>query len=234
MHWHSKIVSSHNENNKFCFVNFVDDAKPSIHAKGFWNILVQSPVVNTISENKNVLLTGPNKGGKTTSIRALLQNVVLGQCFGVAAAEEFEYTMFDAIHSYLNISDDLINGLSLFASELKRAQEILEKIKSLETGKKFFFALDELFTGTVAEDGEVCAYEFVKKISTFDDVLFIYATHFAKVKELGTDNATCMNYKVDAPTKNDAGKLVYPFTLSQGASDANVALDLAREAGLFE
>ena len=141
--------------------------------------------------------------------------------------------MFDAIHSYLNISDDLLNGLSLFASEIKRAKDLLESIKNLDTNKKFFFALDELFTGTVSEDGEVCAYEFVNKISTFERVQFIYATHFEKLKELANKNNRCINYKVNAPTKDDNGALVYPYTLSQGANDSRVAITLAQQAGLF-
>lgn len=229
----NKILASKNEHNKFCFTTFVESEKPMMNATGFWNVLVPNPVVNTIREDKHILLTGPNKGGKTTAIRALLQNVILGQTFGVAAAEQFKFTMFDVIHSYLNISDDLINGLSLFASELKRAQDILERIKTLEPQKKFFFALDELFTGTVSEDGEVCAYEYIKRIQSFEGIQFIYATHFNKLKELGVNNQRCTNYKVDAPTKGADQKLVYPFTLSQGASDSRVALDLAREANLF-
>lgn len=230
----TKIIESKKSSNKFCFVNFIDDAQPIVHAKNFWNVLVNNAVSNNLSEHRSIILTGPNAGGKTTSIRAVLQNIVLGQSFGVAAAETFEFTMFDVIHSYLNISDDLINGLSLFASEVKRAQGIVQKIKSLDTNKKFFFALDELFTGTVSEDGEVCAYEFVNKISKPTNVQFVYATHFNKLKELAKDNASCANYKVDAPTKNAQGKLVYPFTLSAGANEARVALDIAKEANLFD
>lgn len=230
----TKIIESQQQKNRFCFVTFVNDSKPTINATSFWNVLVKDAVSNNLSENKHVILTGPNAGGKTTAIRALLQNIILGQSFGVAAAESFESSMFDVIHSYLNISDDLLGGLSLFASEIKRAQEILLKIKSLESDKKFFFALDELFTGTVAEDGEMCAYNFIKKIAEFKNVQFIYATHFGKLKQLGKDNQFCANYKVDAPTKGADGKLKYPFTLSKGASEsAGVALDMAKEANLF-
>ncbi|MFI5333273.1 MAG: hypothetical protein ACHQVS_04195 [Candidatus Babeliales bacterium] len=229
----TKIVESQNSNNRFCFAIFVDAKKPRVITNDFWNVLVKNAVTSNLTEDRHIILTGPNAGGKTTTIRALLQNIVLGQSFGVAAAQHFEFTMFDVIHSYLNISDDLINGLSLFASEVKRAQDILQKMKSLEQKTKFFFALDELFTGTVAEDGEACAYNFVKKIAEFDGVQFVYATHFNKLKELGNDSALCVNYKVDAPTKNAEGKLVYPYTLSQGANEARVALDLAREANLF-
>ena len=107
-------------------------------------------------------------------------------------------------------------------------------VKSLQPGQKLFFALDELFTGTAAEQGEKCAFEFIKKVSSYDDVLFVYATHFNKLKELGKQNIGLMNYKVDAPIKNERGKLVYPFTLSPGASTINIAEDMAKEAGLFE
>jgi len=229
----TKMLASQNGNNEFCFATFIEDEKPIIKAIASWNVLVENAVASSLTEDKHIILTGPNAGGKTTTIRAILQNIILAQTFGVAAAQKFEVTMFDEIYSYLNISDDLINGLSLFKSEVKRAQEILEKVKTLASKKKFFFALDELFTGTVAEDGEKCAYEFIKRISEFDRVLFIYATHFHKLKELGKNNPRCINYKVDAPTKNSNGKLVYPFTLSQGANESNVALDIAKEANLF-
>lgn len=229
----NKIIESRSTKNKVCFVTFVESEKPQIRAEAFWNVLVKDAVCNTLSVENNIILTGPNAGGKTTAIRAILQNIVLAQTFGVAAAETCEMTMFDVIHSYLTISDDLLHGLSLFASEVKRAQEILEKIKTLDPNKKFFFALDELFTGTVAEDGEVCAYEFVKKIADFEGVQFIYATHFNKLKELGEDHAGCVNYKVDAPVKNADGKLIYPYTVNRGASQSRVALDIARAAHLF-
>lgn len=229
----TKILESQAHHNKFCFATFIDAEKPGIETIGFWNVLVKKPVVNSIAESHNIILTGPNAGGKTTSIRALLQNIILAQTYGVAAAEQFACTPFEVIHSYLNISDDLINGLSLFASEVKRAQGIVETIKNLQPGEKYFCALDELFTGTVAEDGETCAYQFVKRIVQCDHAFFIYATHFSKLTTLEANAIGCINYKVDAPHKDDRGKLVYPYTLSRGINDARVALDLAGEANLF-
>lgn len=229
----TKMIESRSQSNKLCFVEFLDQEKPHVAMAGFWNVLVPNAVPNTLGESRNVILTGPNAGGKTTAIRSILQNIVLGQSYGIAAAERCAYTAFDVIHSYLHISDDLLQGRSLFASEVKRAQDIIQVIKALQPQQKFFFALDELFTGTAAEAGESCAYEFVKRLAGSDRIQFIYATHFQKLKELEGPEASCANYKVDAPIKNGAGKLVYPFTLSKGANEVNVALDIAREADLF-
>lgn len=229
----TKILESQRNANKLCFATYNSSEKSCIRAQGFWNVLIPGAVVNDLDESLHIILTGPNAGGKTSSIRAILQNIVLAQSFGVAAAESFELTPFDVIHSYLNISDDLKNGMSLFASELNRAKGILQRIKDLQPGQKFFFALDELFTGTVAEDGEICAYKFVEQIAHMPGTQFIYATHFGQLKILGDNDACCKNYKVDAPIKDDLGKLVYPYTLNKGANESNVALDMAQEAGLF-
>lgn len=229
----TKMLEARAHTNKFCFATFLTAAKPAVETTGFWNILVKNPVVNSISETQNIILTGPNAGGKTTSIRALLQNITLAQTYGVAAAEQFALTPFDVIDSYLNISDDLVNGLSLFASEVKRAQGIVEIIKALQPNEKYFCALDELFTGTVAEDGEKCAYQFIQRVTKCDKALFIYATHFGKLTELETQQLPCVNYKVDAPVKGSDGRLVYPYTLNRGINTSHVALDLAGEANLF-
>ena len=230
----NKILASKNSEQPFCVAEKLQADTPQVKSKSFWNVLVPKAITNSVTQDRNMVLTGPNAGGKTTAIRAILQNIVLAQTYGVAVAEKFEYTPFDTVLSYLNISDDLLHGDSLFASEVKRAQELLGKVKTLKSDQKLFFALDELFTGTVAEAGEECAYNFIKKISTYDKALSIYATHFKALKKLGDENPRMMNYKVDAPVKNDAGKLVYPYTLSPGASDVCIALDMAREANLFE
>lgn len=229
----TKIVESQASSNKLCFSKFLNEENPRIDASCFWNLIVPNAVTNSVSLDNNVILTGPNAGGKSTTIKSILQNIILAQSFGIAAGEKFDFTPFDVIHSYLNVSDDLVNGLSLFASEVKRAQEILQTIKKLDDNQKFFFALDELFTGTSSEDGEICACEFVQRLGDFKKNLFIYATHFNKLKELASNSKFFTNFKIDAPIKKSDGKLVYPFTLSPGASDSRVALDIAREANLF-
>jgi len=234
-----KIIESKDTANKFCVVDFIESERPEIQAKQFWNILVntgvtQKIVANDLFEKRSIILTGPNEGGKTTSIRSILQNILLGQTFGVAAAEEFKFTPFNVIHSYLSIGDDILQGQSRFASEVRQAQDIIHRMQTLKSSEKFFFALDELFTGTNGKDGESCAYNFIDNIGSFVNVQFIYATHFDKLKTIQAENPLCSNYKVDAPVRNLAGKFVYPYTFSPGANTSYIALDRAREAGIFK
>ncbi len=232
-----------NADHKLCFAQFIDTTKPTIQANKFWNMLVSvgNVVTNNISESRNIILTGSNEGGKTTAIRAILQNIIFAQTFGIAAAAEFQLTQFDVIHSYLNISDDILNGKSRFASELKQAQDILNRIKILQPTEKFFFAFDELFTGTNGEDGAETAYRFIDNIASYKGIQFIYATHFNKLKTIGANNPACVNYKIEPPLRNakgefmrdSKGQLIYPYTLSPGANDVNVAMHRAQDAGIF-
>ena len=238
-----KMTELKHSDHKFTFVQFLDDAKPTIQVKDFWNMLVTKGdvVTNSISENKNIILTGSNEGGKTTAIRAILQNIVLAQTFGIAAASQFSLTQFNVIHSFLNVSDDILNGKSRFASELKQAQDILTRIKALQPTEKFFFAFDELFTGTNGEDGAECAYRFIDNVASYKGIQFIYATHFNKLKTIGSTNPACANYKIEPPLRDkngafirdDKGQLIYPYKLSPGANDVNVAMDRAKDAGIF-
>jgi len=238
-----KMMALQDQDNQLCFAEFLDEDKPNIRAEGFWNMLVSKGdvITNSIAEDRNIILTGSNEGGKTTSIRAILQNIVLAQTFGIAAGRSFALTPFDALHSYLNISDDILNAKSRFASELKQAQDILKKIKSLPKDEKFFFAFDELFTGTNGEDGAACAYGFINNVASYSGIQFIYATHFNKLKEMEAFNPSCVNYKIEPPlrdaqgnfVRDDFGQLIYPYKLSKGANDTNVAMERAKDAGIF-
>ena len=238
-----KMTELQNADHKLTFAQFIDAEKPTIHAKEFWNMLVSvgDVVTNDISEDRNIILTGSNEGGKTTSIRAILQNIMLAQTFGIAAASDFQLTQFDVVQSYLNVSDDILSGKSRFASELKQAKDILERVKALKPAQKLFFALDELFTGTNGEDGAEAAYRFIDNIASYPHIQFIYATHFNKLKTIGSNNPACVNYKIEPPLRDklghfirdDKGQLIYPYKLSPGANDVNVALDRAKDAGIF-
>lgn len=231
----AKLYNSYvNSRTPFCFVEFLRSDKPVIQGAGFWNVMIDSNkvVVNDLIIDKNIVLTGPNAGGKSTTIKAFLQNILLAQTFGIAAASEFKLVPFSRISSYLNITDDLSHGKSLFKAEVERAQALLNTTNSLTTGEFGFCAIDELFTGTSAEAGEDCAYEFATKLATKNNSVFIFATHYQKLTELEDLSKQFANYRVGLPQKIN-GKLRYPFTLEKGVNTVNIARDILQEAQLI-
>jgi DNA mismatch repair protein MutS len=214
----------------FCFVDFIVSDVPRIQSKNFWNMLIDQNkvVLNDLAIGKNIILTGCNAGGKSTTLKAFLQNLLLAQTFGIAAASEFAMTPFAKVSSYLNITDDLTQGKSLFKAEVARAKELLNATNSLEGNQFGFCAIDELFTGTTAEAGEECAYNLVSKLGSNRNSLFVFATHYHSLTELESDTSSFANYMVGAPTKIN-GTLVYPFTLQAGINTVNIANDILLE-----
>lgn len=235
-----KIIESQSKSqpNGFCFAQVVASSQPQVCSKALWNVGIpqDAAVANDITlQSQSMLLTGANAGGKTSMVKGLLQNILLAQSLGIAAAQSFAYTPYDVIHSYLHIADDLKAGTSLFQAEVKSAQSIVQASREIRTtGKKFFFVLDELFSSTGARAGEQCAYRFMKNILKNPGLQCIYSTHFDAVKRLEHEGVSAVNYSMAAPTKDGQGNFIYPYRLVRGENTLNIALELAELAHLFD
>lgn len=221
----------------FCFVNFIQQAQPHIEFNDFWNPFIdpKKVVVNSLTlpdkdGRANVILTGPNAGGKSTILKALALNVILSQSFGIAAARFACITPFHTVATYLNISDDIASGNSLFKAEVLRAHTLIENVKNLGHGEFSFIAIDEMFSGTSPEEGRAAAYSVAKHLGQFPNSIAMIATHFPLLTRLESDTNNFCTYKVSVNLKAD-GTISYPFILEPGISDQHVAIDILQSEG---
>ncbi len=233
----TKIIETDHIKTPLCFADYLNNEMPIIQAEKLWYLVVKNPILNNFNETNNIILTGPNAGGKSTFIRAIVQNIALAQTYGIAAAQRFAFTPFDVIHTYLNIQDDPIGKKSRYIAELAVAADIKETQRTLPAGEKYFWAADELFSGTGEQEGGKVAYDFVKalpRIKNYTAEMFIFATHFQNMTTLESSvDLRCKNYKVDPPVPNNFGDFVYPYTINPGINSSGIAYDLALKAGLF-
>lgn len=224
---------------RYCMVEFVENsATPMIKAHNFWNPFINpnTVVVNDIafdSSCRNIILSGPNTSGKSTVIKAIMLNVLIAQVFGIAPSESLTITAFTKLNCFMNISDDIAAGASLFTSEVIRAKKILDLVQSLKKDEFSFVIIDEIFTGTSPQEGEKAALQFAEKIGTYSNNISIIATHYPKMTDLPTTtNGIYSNYHVEI-LRNKDGSLNRTFKLKKGPSFFNVALDILEEEGLF-
>jgi DNA mismatch repair protein MutS len=224
---------------QYSFVDFVTSDTPYIKATNFWNPFVDQSVVvpNSLTLSKdtslNAIITGPNTGGKSTIIKSLLIDLLLAQTFGIAPAEKMVMTPFARINCYLNITDDIAAGVSLFKAEVLRAKELINSVKSLPQGAFSFTIMDEVFSGTSPKEGEEAAYTFSKRLAEFSNSSTIIATHFKQLTELPNDtNGSFSNHHVEIIRHND-GRIERTFRLKQGPSFVNIALDILKEEGVL-
>lgn len=237
-----KIKEREHSRATFCFVKFKKNAnKPMIKAVDFWNPFVapQKVVCNTVTLNdkgeRNILLTGPNTGGKSTLMKALMLATLLAQTFGIAPAQEMKLSIFTKLPAYLNISDDTASGISLFKAEVTRAQELMSALRSLPPHRFAFVIIDEIFTGTAPEKAEMLSYDFIKKMSSLKNCIFIIATHFPKLVEIEKEtNGICKNYHTGVIINPvDPSKVAkYTYKLTPGPSPINNAQQVAEESGI--
>lgn len=220
----------------FCFVEYKDQQKPYISFHNFWNILINKNKVVTNSlimghTNKpNIILTGPNAGGKSALIKGFIINIVLAQTIGIVAADKATITPFHAIATYLNIQDDINSGNSLFKAQVIRVHELCDLTQQVKSPQRCLFALDELFNGTSVAESKAAALSIAHYLGAFPQCLTVIATHFPELTKL-SEESTFSNYKVSVEI-DPQGHISYPYKLEQGISNQRIAIDILREEGI--
>jgi DNA mismatch repair ATPase MutS len=122
-----------------------------------------------------IILTGSNMSGKSTFLRSLGVNMVLG---GIGAPICASKANIHAIPVYVSmrVSDSLNDNESFFFAEVKRLKEVMDAADKQLT----FVLLDEILRGTNSDDKRTGTVEVVKKIIS-KNAIGALATHDLKV-----------------------------------------------------
>lgn len=224
-----------NKRVQFCFVEYVQEKNPLIEMENFWNPMIdpEKVIANDLHLfgpcKRNMIITGPNAGGKSTLIKGIPVNLILAQTIGLAAASSATITPFFAIATYLNIVDDIAAGNSLFKAQVLRAQEMVNLVEGTPTTQFSFIALDEMFNGTSANESMAAAFSVINHIGKNENNICAVATHFPLLTKLEEKSSAFENYKVSVNV--DETKICYPFKLEKGISHQHVALDILKLDG---
>jgi DNA mismatch repair ATPase MutS len=104
-----------------------------------------------------LLVTGSNMSGKSTLLRALATNCVLGAAGGPVCASELRLPDV-ALHTTIRVEDSLEEGISLFMAELLALSRIVEAARATHgRGRPVLYLLDEVLQGTNSGDRRVAA-----------------------------------------------------------------------------
>jgi DNA mismatch repair ATPase MutS len=181
----------------------------------FINNETSTIVKNDCKLYKNMIITGPNASGKTTTLKTALLNILLSQQIGFGCFDSLKLTPFDKFHCYLNIPDTSGRD-SLFQAEARRCKEILDSI-SVNKQDTHFCAFDELYSGTNPEEAEQSATAFMKYITKYNQVSCLLTTHFIRIcKKLGKSKTIINNRML---TEKIEDNLIYKYVLEKGISD---------------
>ena len=192
-------------------------------------ISAEQRVCNDFSLEKRgdfMIITGANMAGKSTFLRTVAVNMILGMSGTVVCAEKMIFTPIHVITS-LRTTDNLVRNESYFFAELKRLKWIIDKLNS---GERLFIILDEILKGTNSKDKQEGSRALIEQLVRLK-ATGIIATHdiiLGKLVEEYPDNIINRCFEVDL--KND--QLIFDYTLRAGVSQNMNATFLMRRMGI--
>jgi len=185
---------------------------------------VQSCVPNSIScAASNTLVTGPNRGGKSTFCKSVGLAILTAQSWGFAWASRMSFTPFRGIFTALEPCGKL--GIaSTFEAEIEFAKSVLAAEE-----RPLFVMMDEIFHSTNAGDGVAASKVFMKRLYGLDGVTSIISTHY---KELAATFSNSVQTLQLVAHEND-GRLQYTYSVAPGISDKSSVMEILAERGLL-
>jgi len=128
------------------------------------------------------VITGANMAGKSTFLRTLAVNYILGMSGAPVCAGEMSFVPVKLFTS-MRTTDSLSNHESYFYAELKRLRQLKTMIGN---GEPVFFILDEILKGTNSVDKSLGSKLFIQKLIELRGTGLI-ATHDISVGEMEAD-----------------------------------------------
>ena len=180
-----------------------------IKGKGIYHPLIANPVVNDVSFEKNMVISGDNASGKSTYLKMVAINCILAQGLGFAYGESFELP-YGHVMTSMDVSDDIEVGDSYFITESKTILRMIENLK--KPGFHYFF-IDELFKGTNTIERIGAGLGIVRWLSG-RNCLYMISSH--DIELVVASGAVNDNYHFDSRYVD--GKIVFDYHIKQGAA----------------
>lgn len=170
-----------------------------------------------------LLITGPNTGGKTVTLKLVgLTSLMAASGFFVPCAEESELSVYKGIYCDIGDEQSIEQSLSTFSSHMKNLINITESVDN-----ESLVLLDELGAGTDPAEGSALAIAAIEYLRS-KKCRCIITTHYGELKEYSYTHDGIENASMDF----DPVTFEPVYRLMIGVSGSSNAIKIARSLGL--
>ncbi|WP_162141494.1 MutS-related protein [Lachnospira multipara] len=195
----------------------------SINLEEAYHPLIDNPVVNSISENGNVLLTGSNASGKSTFLKTVAINAILSQTINTSLSKSYKAPKF-RIYSSMALRDDLEANNSYYIVEIKSIKRIFD---SLDDNKKpLLIFIDEVLKGTNTVERVAASTQILSSLGKSKAFVFA-ATHDVELTTLLEKEYE--NYHFRENVTDD--EVLFDYKLHKGPATTRNAIKLLSVLG---
>lgn len=207
---------------------------PVLNSNGYINIIKGRhplidrnkvvPVSVSLGSGYNYLLiTGPNTGGKTVTMKLVgLFTLLTATGFFIPASEGSSISVFTKVFCDIGDEQSIEQSLSTFSSHMKNVIDVTERVDSSS-----LVLLDEIGAGTDPEEGSAIAHAVLEHLIESGSK-GIVTTHYTALKEYAFTEDRIMNASMDF----DEMTFAPLYRLNIGLAGSSNAIKIASKLGL--
>jgi DNA mismatch repair protein MutS2 len=178
-------------------------------------------------EERILLISGPNAGGKSVCLKTVVLNQYMIQCgLLVPMDPSSSCQVFDKIFIDIGDEQSIENDLSTYSSHLKNMNYFMK-----EADDKTLILIDEFGSGTDPQFGASIAEAILEELNQSGNGCFgVITTHYSNLKKYAEEQ----NGLVNGAMLYDIKKLKPLYQLEMGRPGSSFAFEIAHDLGLKE
>jgi DNA mismatch repair protein MutS2 len=186
-------------------------------------ILTVPQSITLDNEQRIIVISGPNAGGKSITLKTIgLLQVLLQSAILIPVHEKSELSFFNVIITDIGDNQSIENHLSTYSYRLKNMRNFLKKCND-----QTLFLIDEFGTGSDPELGGALAEIFLEEFYQSNSYGII-TTHYANLKVLATELPNVVNANMQFDTRT----LKPLFQLEIGQAGSSFTFEVAQKNGI--